>query len=820
MNRERAPKWVLGILIAVFLSLLAVSAGFLPQHVASHFNFYGEADGWMERQAMLILMGLVGTGVPLLIVGGIFVIRFFPTAIINLPNRDYWLSPERRASTYGWLLRSAQWMACLIVVLVSSLHVLVVMANRQPNPHLSSPAAYALLGLFILAEGIWLVVLVRHFLRPKEPTLPSRGYGLVLLLLLAVLVPSACLVWFMSRAVQNERLAVRQTLMEAYRGNVVLVQERLENYLRQSAADLELGVEQNPAGVLFAKQVESGAVDSLVFLKPDGNPLYPNAPGEAQAPTETLAEPGLAAQWASAGALEFQSPENAAAMFASIAASATNTTVIARAWQAEARCRLRVGKKTEALQILTGSLAQPRFAGAADSQGRLIAPSAALMALEILAADPQATPDATTLKAKTLGQLTTQLNDYGDAALGAPQRRFLMHEVVRLFSTNVNFPTLAAEDMAARYLDARDASASGPGLRRSPLVDTWQYTSPHGKVVILHKTDALLERLQNSLPAQSLPSDLKLSLLPPGKEPEKSFLLSDAGPALPGWRLSLALKDQQLFDAAAEQRITSYLWIGAIVLTTVLVLALVLMRIIRRQMALTQLRTDLVANVTHELKTPLSSMRLLVETLLNAPDLNEKTTREYLQLIATENLRLSRLIENFLTFSRIERNKLTFQYRTQRPADLVRAAAAAAGDRFETASCRFQIRADENLPPINADSDAVVTALVNLLDNAWKYSDAPREITLSAGATNGSVSFAVADNGIGLPRRETKRIFKRFYQVDQRQARASQGCGLGLSIVKFIVTAHRGKIQVESQPGQGSTFTLLFPACSAGDSNN
>ncbi len=812
--------WVLGILITVFLLLLAISAGFLPPQIASHFNLYGEADGWMGRGAALTLMGVVGVGLPLLIVAMMFVIRFLPTNAINLPNREYWLSPERRASTYSWLLRWTLWMACLIVLLMGALHVLVVVANRQPKPHLFSPAAYALLGFFVLSQLIWLVVLVRHFLTPKEPTLPSRGYGLVVLLLLAVLVPSACLVWFMSRAVQNERLAVRQTLMEAYRGNVALVQERLENYLRQSAADLELGVEQSPAPVLFAKQVESGAADSVVLLDRDGQPLYPTASGEAQAQTETIKEPALASQWVNASQLEFQSPETAAAIFASIASSATNTTLIARAWQAEARCLLRTGKKTEGLQILTGSLAQPRFAGAADSQGRLIAPSAALMALEILAAEPQTTPDTTGLKAKALGQLRTQLNDYRDAALGAPQRRFLMHEVVRLFSTNVNFPTLAAEDLAARFLDARDASTSGSGLRRSPIADTWQYISPRGKVVFLHKTDALLHRLQNSLPAQSLPSDLKLTLLPPGKEPEKSFLLSDAGPALPGWRLSLALKDQKLFDATAEQRITSYLWIGALVLTTVLVLALLLMRIIRRQMALTQLRTDLVANVTHELKTPLSSMRLLVETLLNAPDLNEKTTREYLQMIATENLRLSRLIENFLTFSRIERNKLTFHYRAQRPADLVRAAAAAAGDRFETASCRFQIRADENLPPINADSDAVVTALVNLLDNAWKYSDAPREITLSAGATNGSVSFAVADNGIGLPRRETKRIFKRFYQVDQRQARASQGCGLGLSIVKFIVTAHRGKIQVESQPGHGSTFTLVFPACSAVDSNN
>jgi signal transduction histidine kinase len=815
--------WVLGMLITAFLILLALSAGFLPPHVASHFNFYGDADGWMARETMLLLMGAVGAGLPLFIVASVFLTQFLPNSVINLPNRDYWLSPERRASTHRWLLSSAQWMACLIVLLMMALHVLVVCANRQPRPHLFSPAAYALLGFFVLAEFTWLVVLVRHFLGPKPPTLPSRGYGLVTMLLVAVLVPSACLVWFMSRAVQNERLAVRQKLLEAYRGNVALVQERLENHLRQSSADLELGLEQTPAPLLFAKQVESGAADAVIVLTPQGTPVYPAATGVAQTETQAetaAAEAEMSSQWLEASQLEFQSPATASARYARIAAATTNTTLMARAWQAEARCFVRLGKNQEALQIVTESLTQPRVAKATDSQGRLIAPSAALMALEILSAEPQTNAALSALKAKTLNHLNSQLNDYREPALGSTQRRFLMHEVERLSGTNVSFPTLAAEDLAARYLDARDALPMSPGLRRSPLPDTWQYVSPHGKVVLLHETDALLKRLQAALPVQSLPSDLKLALLPPGQEPEKSFLLSDAGSALPGWRLSLALKDQRLFDSAAEQRISSYLWIGAVVLTTVVVLAFLLLRTIRRQMTLTQLRTDLVANVTHELKTPLSSMRLLVETLLNAPELNTQTTREYLQLIAAENLRLSRLIENFLTFSRIERNKLTFNYRAQKPADIIRAAAAAAGERFETESCRFQIRADDNLPRIHADSDAVVTALVNLLDNAWKYSDAPREITLSAGATNGSVSFAVADNGIGLPRRETKKIFKRFYQVDQRETRASQGCGLGLSIVKFIVTAHRGKIQVESRPGQGSTFTLLFPACPPADSLN
>ena len=138
-----------------------------------------------------------------------------------------------------------------------------------------------------------------------------------------------------------------------------------------------------------------------------------------------------------------------------------------------------------------------------------------------------------------------------------------------------------------------------------------------------------------------------------------------------------------MFDTAAEQRIASYVWIGVLVFATVIVLAALALRLVRRQMALTQLRNDLVANVTHELKTPLSSMRLLVDTLLNSQPLHEQTAREYLQLIAQENLRLSRLIDNFLTFSRMERNKYAFGFKEVPAAAIVEGAITAVRERFK-----------------------------------------------------------------------------------------------------------------------------------------
>jgi signal transduction histidine kinase len=304
---------------------------------------------------------------------------------------------------------------------------------------------------------------------------------------------------------------------------------------------------------------------------------------------------------------------------------------------------------------------------------------------------------------------------------------------------------------------------------------------------------------------------IRISAIPPDTA-HSAYLTAPIGDAFPSWNLALNLVGSDPFESASKQRITSYIWIAILMTVGIAGLSLLLAAYLRRQIRLTRLKNDLIATVSHELKTPLASMRLLVDTLRDGHYHDAQLVQEYLQLMAKENARLSSLIEEFLTFSRMERNKAKFDRSLLKTNEIVHAAVEAVGDRLQAPGCQLKLELARDLPNIVGDRDALVSVLVNLLDNALKYSGDEKKIELRGFASDGNLFLEVQDNGIGFPRSAAKKIFSRFYQVDQTLSRRAGGCGLGLSIVKFIVTAHDGSITAKSQPGKGSTFTLQLPA--------
>jgi signal transduction histidine kinase len=293
---------------------------------------------------------------------------------------------------------------------------------------------------------------------------------------------------------------------------------------------------------------------------------------------------------------------------------------------------------------------------------------------------------------------------------------------------------------------------------------------------------------------------------------QSAFLQASLGKYFPGWQLAIHFGDVDIFEKAAARQKLVYVWAGLLAIAVVVAAGLLAAQAVGKQIKTNKLKNDFIATVSHELKTPLASMRVLVDTLLEGSYRDQQQVTDYLQLISKENERLSGLIENFLTFSRMERSKQAFVMAASSPAAIARDAAEAVKTKFSQGRCTFDVNVPDDLPEVLADRDAMVTVLVNLLDNAYKYSYDDKRIELKVFCENDSVCFCVRDNGKGISRRAIRKIFRRFYQVDRSLSRATEGCGLGLSIAKFIVDAHKGSIIVDSKPGEGSVFTVRLVA--------
>jgi signal transduction histidine kinase len=630
----------------------------------------------------------------------------------------------------------------------------------------------------------------------------------VVLLLLAVLVPAAGLLWFMGAAMRNERLAARQKLADAYRGHLSASQARLHQHWKEAVAALEKLAATTSAPVTFAECALSGLVSGVVLFDESGRIAYPNAPSPVN---DGFGE--LESKWQEAGRLEqLLTLTEAAKQYDALAREATNANVAARAFQAEARCLVQAARHDASVQLVKDAFGGERFRRAMDAQGRLIAANTELMALELI------TNRNSELFQSIAHRLAARLTDYENPALAAPQRRFLMKELQELSPERIDFPTLAAEQLAAEVSENNLQAARSSVLQRSALPNLWQFATPNERVLAFFRLDKLQATTKAALAPDHSLADVKVTLAPPELDTPDALVTLPAGDRMPGWRLALSLADQEFFNATTGRQTAVYLWTALLVVAGMGVLAVVAAHLVRRQMTLARLKNDLVATVSHELKTPLSSMRVLVETLLDSEILDEQKTRDYLELIAQENERLGRLIQNFLTFSRLERRKHQFHYSLLPARQVVDAAVQSVRGRFDAPGCRLDVQIEDDLPSVMADADALATALINLLENAYKYSEEIKHIVLQVRTEKGSVIFSVKDNGIGIAPRERRRIFQPFHQIDQRLSRKGSGCGLGLSIVQFIASAHHGSVSVESQPGRGSTFTISLPASPSAES--
>lgn len=276
--------------------------------------------------------------------------------------------------------------------------------------------------------------------------------------------------------------------------------------------------------------------------------------------------------------------------------------------------------------------------------------------------------------------------------------------------------------------------------------------------------------------------------------------------------LMLAMKFRGTTVEAIGQKFlrTSFLVLGG--LSLLLAAGIVFTyRGVHKEMELAKTKSDFVSNVSHELRTPLALIRLYAETLeLGRVSLPDKQ-HEYYCTIRKESERLTALINNILDFSRIEAGRKEYDFRATNLPELVRTTLESYRYQIEQHGFRFEEHIADDIPPVVVDREAIARSLLNLVNNAIKYSSDDRYLGVNLRRSNGSVKLEVVDHGIGISRDEQPKIFEKFYRVSDPLVHNTKGSGLGLCLVRHIAHAHGGDVSVESTLGKGSKFSLVLP---------
>jgi len=263
--------------------------------------------------------------------------------------------------------------------------------------------------------------------------------------------------------------------------------------------------------------------------------------------------------------------------------------------------------------------------------------------------------------------------------------------------------------------------------------------------------------------------------------------------------------------ATSKAHLTPWAFSSVVILIVILFLGYAIF-VMLRQKRLSEVKTDFINNMTHELKTPISTISLSSEALLRSDDSTEPARlKQYAQIIYDENQRLKNQVERVLQLAKLNKNEVKLNKSSVDIHEII-----------STAEDVFQLSLDQNNASFNIDLSAtkctvmgdevhLTNVIYNLIDNALKYSPEQPQINISTSSSDKGIQIAVKDNGIGIPKEAQKHVFEQFYRVSTGNVHDVKGFGLGLYYVKVIAEAHRGKIAVQSQSGKGTTFTLFIP---------
>jgi signal transduction histidine kinase len=654
---------------------------------------------------------------------------------------------------------------------------------------------------------------VRDWLRPPR--------HLIVLFLGIALILMSTLAWLGWRLFQQDRALERQH-----------VQVRLEHAADVVAAELtrRLGtVEEELAQLasLPAAEIADSAAqyaaqycdDAVVLvLGNDELTAYPSGRLLYYPVTTTRPEPDPDL-FAEGETLEFRRRDLAAAaqVYRRIARSA-DTAVRAGALLRLARAERKAGHHVAALAAYD-LLAQLAGAAVGGLPADLVARHARLAVLDSLRRLDELRREADSLRADV---------EAGRWRLTGSQYEFYAGDVCRWIDcaeSTDSAATAAKQALAAatEWLWDNRVALDGDGrelirLDERPVLSVWQRSAERTVALVggaTHLKEDWLAALAPTLQQQNVAvefSDVSGNRLTPPAGNGRELLITRpvAETGLP-WNLHVASADPRAdFAQLAERRRLMLLGLATLALFVVVGLYAV-MRGVSRELEVARLQSDFVAAVSHEFRTPLTSLRQLAELLSSGRVASEDRRARYYEIMERESGRLHRLVEGLLDFGRMEAGALEFNWEHVTPSALVQRVVTEFQIEQGESGRHIELTADEDAATVRADSEALSRAVWNLLDNAAKYSPDNKTVHVGVSRVDGRVAIAVRDEGVGIPAAERQAIFQKFVRGTSSDGRSTKGTGIGLAMVKHIVEAHGGEVQVESGEGQGSTFSILLP---------
>ena len=624
-----------------------------------------------------------------------------------------------------------------------------------------------------------------------------------------MMVLASALGWLGWQVIERDRLAeqgrVQERLELATDHICTALQSSLADLDRRATADANLPLTNLPDGVVVLR-----ATPRSLTVHPDSSLLFRPAGSGDDEPA--------AAMFAEGEMLEFRSNDPAAAseVFGALARS-SRPEVRAGALARLGRT-LRKAGRSEAALVAYGELAQLGATPALGLPAALAASEARCSVLQAMGRTDELRQEAAQMAADLWS---------GHYVLLRPVWEFHLEEARRWGADgrpdSRQQRALALSSAAEWVFDRWSADPASAGRRALRLDDQPALVSWIGTAVRLDAVlagpdyiESIWSQAIRGQPAQGglVDADQQLAAGSTGKDGPRAVRTPDAT-GLP-WTLYVtsasALADSAFFSGRRRLLLSGF---------TVLALVLVagsyfITRSITRELAVSRLQSEFVSTVSHEFRTPLTSIRQLSEMLARGRVPTDDLRQQSYDILSHESERLQSLVESLLDFGRIEAGAMKYRFERLDAASLVndvvegfRATAAAQGFHVELQNTAAPA-------PIHADREALGLALRNLLDNAVKYSPACRTVWVETVPSDRRVGIRVRDRGIGIPLAEQRAIFDRFVRGSTSRSAGIKGTGIGLTLARRIVDAHHGEIRLESAPGEGSTFTILLPLEDAG----